>query len=109
VLLRESILQFHEGKLNEIESAEVSALVQSNPHARSILDGILAAERYGASPNGKAWLDGLLERVMAETPVAQSGTSTMPIKSSSQKTMAASFQKVVHHIFPAHQGCSQPG
>jgi hypothetical protein len=70
MLLRESILQFHEGKLNESESAEVSALIQLNPHARSILDGILAAEHYGASANGKAWLDGLLERVIAETPVA---------------------------------------
>ncbi|MCX6855422.1 MAG: hypothetical protein NTV80_11020, partial [Verrucomicrobia bacterium] len=76
MLLRESILQFHEGKLNESESAEVSALIQLNPHARSILDGILAAEHYGASANGKAWLDGLLERVIAETPVARESAHT---------------------------------
>lgn len=69
MLLREYILEFHEGKLNEAESAEVTALVQSDPHARSILDGILDAERYGASAKGKAWLDGLLERVIAETPI----------------------------------------
>lgn len=69
-LLREVILEFHQGKLNEAESAKISVLIQSDNHAQTILDNIKASEHYAASPNGKAWLDGLLVRVMAETPVA---------------------------------------
>lgn len=78
-LLREIILEYCDGNLTEVERAEVDALLQSDAHAKSILEDILAAERYADSPEGRASLMGLGDRVIAEAKAkAKAGCSESP-------------------------------
>ena len=67
-LLGDLIFHYHEGELPEAESAEVAALIATNPKAKVIHQRILEAGRYAASEPGKAWMESLPDRVMTETP-----------------------------------------
>lgn len=73
-MLADLIFHYAEGELDAAHAAEVAALIESDPKAKTIYERIEAAARFATSPAGDAWLNNLRDRVTLSrrpaTPVA---------------------------------------
>jgi|GEM_PF-2289853 len=75
-LLGDVVFHYHRGELNADDTAKVAAMIQMNPMAQAIHQRILDAEKYASSENGKAWLDGMFDRVLdSSLPLTKNGRS----------------------------------
>jgi hypothetical protein len=74
ILLSELVCHYYEGKLDADDAAEVEALLKTDSTAKEIYVRLQAADRFSASPEGKAWLENLPDRVLPPRKIGVSST-----------------------------------